>query len=51
MLKILTELRLKGIVALPIHDSVIVEDQHAATAEGIMKKVYLKAYGFSIGVS
>lgn len=51
MLEIITELRQMDIVALPIHDSVIIENKHAATAKRIMQKVYMRHYGFSIGVS
>ncbi|MBP5673269.1 MAG: hypothetical protein J6X49_12840 [Victivallales bacterium] len=46
MLTIIDELRRKKILALPIHDSIIVEKKYLAKAKKTMEKVYKKRMGF-----
>lgn len=51
LLEILTALRKINIIALPVHDSVVIEEEHVATAKKVMEMIYAKHYGFGIGVS
>ncbi len=47
MEKIMTKLHDLGIVALPIHDRAIVEEQYSSLLEEIMIQVYEKEMNFS----
>ncbi|WP_245568926.1 hypothetical protein [Desulfobacter curvatus] len=47
MEKIMMKLHAKGIVALPIHDSAIVEEEHSARLQKIMLQVYEDEMGYA----
>jgi hypothetical protein len=50
MVEVLSALADSGIVALPIHDSVIIQSRYAKEARQVMQDCYQKNTGFSIEV-
>jgi hypothetical protein len=51
LVDVLETLRSKGIVALPVHDAVVVRDDNADKAEAIMKKVFKEHTGITPDVT
>ena len=47
LVDVLTALKAQGIVALPIHDAVLVMDEHQEVAQKIMIKVFEKHTGLT----
>ena len=50
MIGVLESLARKGVVALPLHDSVIVPAKHSEVARAAMEESYRRVTGFSIRV-
>jgi len=51
LVDVLITLRSKGIVALPIHDAVVVRDDNSDKAEAVMKKVFREHTGITPDVT
>ncbi len=50
MIDVLETLANKGIVSLPVHDSMICREEHAAVVEQVMRDCYKRHMGFDIQV-
>lgn len=50
MTRVIAALTKKGILAIPVHDSAIVEEQHGELLKELMEKEYLKEMKFTITV-
>jgi len=46
IIQILLELNRRGVTALPVHDCLIVEQQHEEIARQVMREMTIKAFGF-----
>ena len=51
LVDVLEALRSIGIVALPVHDAVVVRDDNSDKAEAVMKKVFKKHTGITPDVA
>ena len=51
LIDVLETLRSEGIVALPVHDAVVVRDDNADKAEAVMKQVFREHTGITPDVT
>lgn len=51
VIQIILELNRKGVTALPVHDCLIVEQQHEEVARQVMRDTTMKAFGFDPVIS